>query len=287
MAPNARNVFWRSAAIIRMKLTQYLTSGTLAFLLAATGLHATQSTSLQMQLGNPSGATSSSTNHNHYLLQCAQYAFDYSDNLGEPNWVSWDLTLSDQGSATRTSSFYADSRLPTTFYHVTSSDYTNSGYDRGHMCPSADRTDTSAHNKILFYMSNIVPQAPDNNQGPWEKFETYCRSLTSSGYEVLLISGPSTFNGSYIPSGAAAIPGYTWKIAVVVPSGSGTAVSRINTGTRCIALKVPNSQGIRSNPWQNYITSAGALQTATGFSFFTALSSTVRNALLAKIDSGN
>jgi DNA/RNA endonuclease G (NUC1) len=201
--------------------------------------------------------------------------------------VSWDLTLSDQGSASRSSSFYTDTRLPSSFYHVTSSDYTNSGYDRGHMCPSADRTDTSAHNQVVFYMSNIVPQAPDNNQGPWEKFETYCRSLTSSGYEVLLISGPSTFNGSYVGNSAAAIPGYTWKVAVVVPSGSGTAVTRITTSTRCIALKVPNVQGIRSNPWQNYITSAGALQTLTGFSFFTSLSSTVRSALLAKVDSGS
>lgn len=270
----------------RMKIRNHLAGALLALVLAV-GARATQSTSLQMQLGNPSNATSSSSNHNHYLLQCAQYAFDYSDNLGEPNWVSWDLTLSDQGSATRTTSFYADTRLPSTFYHVTSGDYTNSGFDRGHMCPSADRTDTSAHNKILFYMSNILPQAPDNNQGPWEKFETYCRTLTSSGYEVLLVSGPSTFSGSYIPSGAAAIPGYTWKIAVVVPSGSGTAASRITTATRCIALKVPNTQGIRSNPWQNYITSGNALQSATGLSFFTSLSSTVRSALLAKVDSGS
>jgi DNA/RNA endonuclease G (NUC1) len=268
-----------------MKHTKTIVSGMLAFLFVAS-VQATQTTSLQMQLGNPSGATASSTNHNHYLLQCAQYAFDYSDNLGEPNWVSWDLTLSDQGSATRTTSFYVDTRLPTSFYPVSSSDYTNSGFDRGHMCPSADRTDTSAHNKVLFFMSNIVPQAPDNNQGPWERFETYCRTLTSSGYEVLLISGPSTFSGSYIPSGASAIPGYTWKIAVVVPSGSGTAVSRITSSTRVIALKMPNTQGIRSNPWQNYITSASALQTATGFSFFTALSSSVRSALLTKVDGG-
>lgn len=270
-----------------MKNKNYLSVGTLAFLFVVVGARATQSTSLQMQLGNPSGAIVDSSNHNHYLLQCAQYALDYSDNLGEPNWVSWDLTLSDQGSATRSTSFYTDTRLPSNFYVVTSSSYTNSGYDRGHMCPSADRTDTTAHNQIVFYMSNIVPQAPDNNQGPWERFETYCRSLTSSGYELVIISGPTWFSGDYLPSGSAAIPDYTWKIAVVVPVGSGTAASRITTSTRCIALLVPNVQGIRSNPWQNYITSGYNVQSYTGLSFFTSLSSTVRSALLSKVDSGN
>lgn len=250
-------------------------------------VYSTQSTSLQIQLGNPSGATSNSTNHDHYLLQCAQYAFDYSDNLGEPNWVSWDLTSSDIGSSGRSSSFFSDTRLPSAFYQVTSSDYTGSGFDRGHMCPSADRTDTLDHNKVVFFMSNILPQTADNNQGPWERFETYCRTLAQSGNEVLITSGPSSFSGDYIPSWAAAIPGYTWKVAVVVPSGSGTAVSRITTATRVIALKIPNVAGIRSNPWQNYITSANAIQASTGFTFFTSLPASVASALRAKVDSGS
>lgn len=245
---------------------------------------ATQSVSLQMQLGNPSNATADGSNHSHYLLQCNQYAFDYSDTLGEPNWVAWDLTATDVGSAGRSSSFYADTRLPAGFYEVKSSDYTNSGFDRGHMCPSADRTDTSANNLIVFYMSNILPQTADNNQGPWEQFESYCRTQAQAGYEVLLTSGPSAFSGSYIPSGVAAIPGYTWKIAVFVPSGSGTALSRITTGTRVVAIKMPNISGIRSNPWQNYITSTNQLQSDTGYTFLTALSASIADVLRAKVD---
>jgi len=268
-----------------MKISKSILCGMLAFL-AFSSVNATQSTSLQIQLGNPTNATSSSTNHDHYLLQCAQYAFDYSDNNGEPNWVSWDLTSGDIGSSGRSSSLYADTRLPASFYEVTSSDYTGSGYDRGHMCPSADRTDTLAHNKIVFYMSNILPQSADNNQGPWERFETYCRTLAQSGYEVLITSGPSSFSGDYIPSWAAAIPGYTWKVAVVVPAGSGTAVSRITTATRVIALKIPNISGIRSNPWQDYITSANVIQSDTGYTFFTTLPSSVATTLRAKVDSG-
>jgi hypothetical protein len=50
---------------------------------------------------------------------------------------------------------------------------------------------------------------------------------------------------------------------------------------------MPNVQGIRGNSWQSYITTGNALQTATGYSFLTALSSTIRSALLAKTDPGN
>jgi endonuclease G len=255
----------------------------LAFQFAAAA-RATIGTTLQMQLGNPSSATSTTTNHAHFLIKRAQYALDYSDNRGEPLWVSWDLTSGDVGGSGR-SSFITDTTLPAGFYRVTTSDYTNSGYDRGHMCPSADRSVTVADNNIVFYMSNIIPQAPDNNQGPWASFEAYCRTLANAGNEVLITSGPATFGGT-IPSGVADIGGYTWKIAVVVPSGAGTALSRIKSTTRVIALKLPNTQGIRSVPWSNYIVSTNTIQSLTGFTFFTALSSSVATTLRAKVDAG-
>jgi endonuclease G len=245
---------------------------------------ATIGTSLQMQLGNPSGATADPNNHNHYLIQRTVESLDYSDNLSEPNWASWDLTSSDVGSSGR-GDFHTDTNLPSGFYEVTTGDYTGSGYDRGHMCPSADRTDNQTDNSLVFYMSNIIPQSPDNNQGPWETFESYCRTLASAGNELLITCGPSTFDGSRIqPSGKVSIPGYTWKIAVVVPAGSGSALSRITTSTRVITLKMPNIAGIRSVNWTNYITSANQIQTDTGYTFFTALPANVAAALRAKVD---
>jgi endonuclease G len=54
---------------------------------------------LQMQLGNPSGATADPTNHDHFLIQRPVEAMDYSDHLGQPNWASWDLTSGDVGSS--------------------------------------------------------------------------------------------------------------------------------------------------------------------------------------------
>lgn len=238
---------------------------------------------LQMQLGNASGATADSNNHQHYLLPRDQYVLDYSDSSGEPNWVSWDLTSGDVGASGR-SSFLTDPALPSNFYHVKTGDYTNSGYDRGHMCPSADRTVTDADNLPLFYMSNVLPQSPDNNQGPWESFEAYCRSLSNLGDELLLTDGGSSYTGAFIPSGKAAIPGYTWKIVVDVPAGGGSAVSRITAATRVIALKVPNIAGIRSNPWTQFITSVSQIEADTGFTFFSGIPADVAAVLRAKVD---
>ncbi len=83
---------------------------------------------LQMQLGNPTGATIDTNNHSHYLIQRTVEAIDYSDNLGQPNWASWDLTASDYVvGGHRSSSFYPDTSLPTGFYVVSPSSYTDTG----------------------------------------------------------------------------------------------------------------------------------------------------------------
>jgi DNA/RNA endonuclease G (NUC1) len=251
-------------------------------------LHATLDNTLQMQLGNPSGATANSSDHDNYLLDSrTASAVDFSDNLGDPNWVSWDLTSSDIGDSGRHTSFYQDTLLPSGFNRLTDGDYTNSGYDRGHMCPSYDRTDTWDNNKLVFYMSNIVPQTSDNNSGIWQSFEEYCQDLAQDGNELLIITGPSLFTGFDIqPSGEAAIPGYVWKIVVVVPAGSGTAASRITVDTRVITIKVPNISGIYTDPWEDYITTPSEIETDTGLTFFTDLSSTIANALRIKEDAG-
>jgi hypothetical protein len=60
-----------------------------AVIFPASSAYATIDTSLQMQLGDPSGAIVDTNNHAHYLLQRSVEAIDYSDNLGQPVWASW------------------------------------------------------------------------------------------------------------------------------------------------------------------------------------------------------
>jgi endonuclease G len=280
--PLNKTVFKRPARNLFLVLM-----GALALFAASPQASAVIDATLQMQLGNPSGATTDTNNHDHYLIQRTVEAVDYSDTLGEPNWASWDLTASDLGSSGRSPDFITDTNLPSDFYEVTTTDYSGSGYDRGHMCPSADRTDNDTDNALVFLMSNIIPQAPNNNEGVWGTFEDYCRTLARSGDELMIICGPSGFNGSLIqPSQRVFTPAYTWKIVVVVPPGTGTALSRITAATRVISLKIPNSNSV-SSTWQNYITSARQIEVDTGFTFFTALPPDIASALCNKVDGQN
>lgn len=253
-------------------------------LLAALRAEATVGVSFQMLLGNPSNATANTNDHNHYLIQRDIQAMDYSDNLRQVNWASWHYTSGDSGSAGRSDAFAADTNLPPNFYAAQATDYSGSGYDRGHMCPSADRTDTVAHNVDTFRMSNMIPQAPDNNQGVWANLETYSRAIAASN-EVLVICGPQGFGTNRtISTGQIPIASNVWKIIVAVPLGSGSTLNRITNSTRVIAVSIPNVQGVRSVPWQNYLTSVNQLQTNTGLTFFTALNSNLATVLRAKVD---
>ena len=251
--------------------------------------HATIGVGFQLQLGNPSNATADPNNHEHYLVQREVDVVDYSDRLGLPLWASWDLTAGDIGNATRQTKYSTDPLLPPGFRKITDNDYDGVGainFNRGHLCPSEDRTDTDAHNDELFFLSNILPQAAVSNQGVWGTFEEYCRSQARAGYEVLILCGPSGFGTNRLPGGKVFIPAYTWKIAVLVKLGAGSAVSRITETNRVIALKVPNTNDA-TNKWPSYVTSANEIQVDTGLTFFTALSSNIAAVLRSKVDGQN
>ncbi len=239
-------------------------------------------TSLHLTLGNPSGATSSIYDEYDYLIQRPQYAMSYHRYNGTANWTSWHLGYLDLGPAPR-GDFRTDTSLPSGWYRVTPSNYTGSGYDRGHMCPSADRTATTTDNTATFLMTNVIPQAPDNNQGPWAQLEIYCRDLVRAGKELYIISGGDGSKGT-IAGGRVRIPAYTWKVIVVLTEGSND-LARINTSTRVIAVDMPNSQGIRYNSWQQYRVSVDQVEAWTGYNFLSKVSPSIQSVIEARVDS--
>jgi endonuclease G, mitochondrial len=72
------------------------------------------------------------------------------------------LKASDLGSAAR-APFEPDPDLPRGFAKVTSRVYNNSGFDRGHMCAAKDRSSSPADIRATFFLTNVVPQAPNCN----------------------------------------------------------------------------------------------------------------------------
>ena len=65
-------------------------------------------------------------------------------------------------------------------------DYSNSGYDRGHMAPNADFNDTHENAVMTFFIGNIWPQTPDVNRIEWLHTENETRNLASQ-YELVRV----------------------------------------------------------------------------------------------------
>jgi endonuclease G, mitochondrial len=239
------------------------------------------SSSVHLTMGNPSGATANASFPTNYLMEKPQYALSYHRDNGTPNWVSWHLATSWLGSTPRQDDFRADTTLPAGWYRVGSTSYSGSGYDRGHMCPSADRTLTVADNSATFLMTNMIPQAPDNNQQTWASLESYSRTLANGGNELYIISGGYGFAGT-IDSGRVAVPTHTWKVIMVLPDGSND-VSRVTGATRVIAVFMPNQNGINTD-WRTFRVTTDYIESVTGYDFFSNVSASIQSQIESVVD---
>jgi len=242
-----------------------------------------------MGMGNPSTAVTNITYTTNYLMVKTEYTMSYNSVKRIPNWVSWHLSSAWLGTTPRQDNFRSDATLPSSWYKVVTSDYTNSGFDKGHMCPSADRNGSVADNSSTFLMTNMIPQAPKNNQITWGNLEDYSRSLVAAGNELYIISGPygqggTGSNGAKTTIGnSVVVPAKTWKIIVVLPNGSND-VSRITTSTRVIAVFMPNDQTCSNYAWSYYRTSVDQIETLTGYDFLSNVPTTVQNVIEASVD---
>ena len=232
-------------------------------------------------LGN---ASSAAQNPDNVLLQRAEYSLSYNRSRGGPNWVAWHVDESDLGDIER-GTFRPDPDLPSDS-QIRPNDYKGSGFDRGHMCPSGDRTNTREANNATFYLSNIVPQTADLNQHAWADFEGYVRAVVRQGFEAYQITGAAG-NAGTIADGEVTVPQVCWKVVVFLPLGNRDK-SRINAQTRIIALGMPNVEdpALKAGDWRRYITSASKIERATKLNLLSSLPDDVERQLEAKIDSG-
>lgn len=245
-----------------------------------------------MALGNPSGATSSPNTPNNYLLSKPQFTLSYHAGRGIPNWVSWHLNRAWMGTAPRQNDFRPDPALPTGFYRVTTDSYAGSGFDRGHNCPSADRTTELDDNSATFLMTNMIPQAANNNQRTWSGLEEYSRRLVEQGNEVYIIMGSygkggTGLNGraTSIDQGRVTVPARVWKVLVILPEGTND-LQRIAAGrARILAVDTPNDQTV-SPDWSRYRVAVDAIEEAAGLDLLSKLPPGVQETLEARTDTG-
>jgi endonuclease G len=246
-----------------------------------------------LALGNPSGAITNVGSPNNYLMTKTQYALAYNSSRGTPSWVSWHLSSAWKGAAARCDCFAADNTLPSGFFSPGSTSYSGSGFDRGHMCPSEDRDGSSTDNAATFLMTNMIPQAPRNNQITWVALENYCRTLMNAGNELYIISGGYGSGGSgsnggtttTLSNGNIAVPSRVWKVVVVLPVGADD-VNRVSSSTRIIAIDTPNTQTVTNQTWGFYRTSVDAIEAATGLDLLSNINDSLEPSLESAVDNG-
>jgi endonuclease G, mitochondrial len=264
-----------------------------SFTVVAAGAPAPHPPSVHLTMGNPSNAVADLQQGNNYLMEKPSFSLSYNKDKGTPNWVSWHLENDWTGNLPRTDTFRADPAVSPDWYRVQSTDYFASGFDRGHMTPNADRDNPASIplNQETFLMSNMVPQAPNNNQGPWADLEGFLRTLLPAN-EVYIVAGPAGVGGAgdngpanTLANGHVTVPAYTWKVALVLPFGDND-ISRVNAGTRTIAVIMPNQNSINSD-WHTYLTTVDAVETLTGYDFFANVPDIVENSIEAGVNGDN
>lgn len=218
-------------------------------------------------LGNPSHAAT--VNPNNYLLQRPQYVLAYSRDRQILHWASWQLNASWLGPVDRQDNFRPDGALPPGFYQVTPNDYRGSDYDRGHIVPSGDRTRRVKDNSATFLMTNIIPQAPENNRGPWRELEEYSRSLVYQYDQNLHIFAGAYGQQGQIGDRSITVPSRLWKIIIVYDRLDNGSLG-LTAKSRVIAIDLPNRDLVNPD-WRQYQTSIHRIELATGHQFLSDL----------------
>jgi endonuclease G len=240
-----------------------------------------------VRFGMPAPAAHEPGSREAYLLARDQYVLSYNAKTLNPNWVSWRLVKANIGNVPR-QPFEPDPDLPENLPHITSADYAGGGFDRGHMSPAKDRSATEADSKAVFYMSNILPQAPNCNQRGWERLEDYCRRLALEGHALFICCGPAGVGGEGKEGRAdeigkrrhrITVPAQLWKVILVLPNPD--AEPRRNS--RVISVIMPNDQSVDFN-WGKYRVAAREVEKLTGFKFFRAVPEDVAEALRERVD---
>ena len=155
------------------------------------------------------------------------YAVGYNYQTKNADWVACHVTKERVNAQfKRSNNFKVDAELPE-YAQSTLSDYSKSGYDRGHLAPSAAMDFSQESMQESFLLSNMSPQLPGFNRVGWRLLEEHVRDLANEYHELYVVTGPiyegneaSIGNGVVIPSAFYKVvldPYYNDAIAFIVP----------------------------------------------------------------------
>ncbi len=148
-------------------------------------------------------------------------------------------------------------------YRFTKDPIKGSGYDHGHICPSADRLGSREANYQTFFMTNMMPQYNGFNAGVWATMEGKVRTWADK-YDTLFVCKGGTIDKTdhivkYLGSGTNKIPVPRYFFMALLGK-KGSSYSALGFWI--------NSTSYTSEDPRNYIVNIRTLEQNTGIDFF-------------------
>ncbi|EKM33236.1 putative endonuclease [Vibrio harveyi] len=195
-----------------------------------------------------------STNSDQFLCRDG-YAVGYNYDTKNADWVAYHITAESVNITNkRSNSFKEDTEMPD-YARSTLADYKGSGYDRGHLAPSATMDFTRESMKQSFLMSNMSPQLPGFNRVGWRVLEEHVRDLANEYNELYVVTGPIYQGNEGTIGNGVVIPSAFYKV-ILDPSFD-----------EAIAFIVPH-RDVSSSELANFITTIDEVERQTGLDFF-------------------
>lgn len=201
------------------------------------------------------------SNHGEQIVQHKAMVLGYDEHHEQARWVMHIILPEiEQGNTSRTNDFREDS-LVTTGTAV-KADYWYSGYDRGHLAPSADFRWSPVALSESYYYSNMSPQLPELNREKWAELENAIRDYVLYHKEPLyVVTGPILHDS--LPTmknegrkNEVSIPEMYYKVILDIEGDE----------KRGVAFLIPN--GNCTYPIMSYATSIDVIERRTGLTFF-------------------
>lgn len=193
------------------------------------------------------------------------YSIGYSFDKRAALWASYVLSrASTRIDKDRAGGFDPDEDIPAA-HRVHPNDFTNTGYDKGHLAPSSAIDFSRESNDETFLMSNVVLQHPRLNRQAWRSLEGKIQDWVSKIGKVYIVTGP-LYNDLFGVSNEQ----LNKRVNDISVPTAFYKVIYSEKEDKCIAFLMPNDAVKSADLW-SYALSIESLEHKTGYTFFTSL----------------
>ena len=196
------------------------------------------------------------------IISHTGFSFLFNDAHKQSDWVVYMLCRERIANPVtkRKDNFRPDPAVKTGT--ATAADYKGSGYDRGHLVPSADMLWSQVAMDESFFFSNMSPHLATFHQagGIWYKLEDLVKIWAMEYDTLYIVAGAALKQGirGSIGKNNVSVPEYFYKVIL------NYTINRIEG----IGFIMPHEKVRSGNPVWNYAVSIDSVQNFTGINFF-------------------